>query len=41
MCEKCGCGVREEKKKKYECKKCGRVSDRKEICCGQEMIEKK
>jgi hypothetical protein len=40
MCKSCGCGIKKEKKK-YVCKKCGKVSDKKEICCGEEMKEVK
>jgi len=39
MCKSCGCGSRKEEKKKYKCKECGKISDKKEICCGEEMKE--
>ena len=39
MCKSCGCGIKREKKK-YVCKKCGRESDKQEICCGEKMVEK-
>ncbi len=40
MCKSCGCGMKREKKK-YKCEKCGKESEKKEVCCGEEMKEVK
>jgi len=39
MCKRCGCGSK--KSKKYVCEKCGKESDKQEMCCGKKMKEKK
>jgi len=39
MCKNCGCGSKKEKV--YVCKKCGKTSGKPEICCGEQMVEKK
>ncbi len=36
MCKYCGCG-KEEEKVVYECKKCGKISEKQEMCCGELM----